>query len=484
MAEKSSFFTSKNGDRKYKSGDFAEYFKTIIGNGVFSNPSTNLQVVAIDNNMNIRIKPGKAWINGYLYQNTEDLILRLDNSDLSLSRIDNVVVRLDHIDRSIKCYIKKGVPDSNPSVPEVQRDENIYELVLAQVAIANNSIIINQSHVTDTRLNSKLCGLVTSVVDQIDTTELYNSLQSYIEERGNDIEGWVDTATIRWESEFRDWFKELIDIFGEEPAGNIALKVEQLENSINNIRPTADNVIITDTDNNFISNNVEGALQELFQCGVNTKDNMVQAINSKTSVPDLSRNSDWNSIKEAVLGIKEIKGNAIASDVLSGKTFSNSSAANISGTIPNRGGAQTITPGTSDKILNSGYYSGNITTKGSSTLIASNIVKGKVLFGITGTFDGGLATTKGTASVSGGYATVSANFGFLPSLIFFEDGNVYIDPKFYTSGLSKKIMRICKDANGSVSKLYELNSEEYVKETGFKLKCFHSNSVNWYAMEL
>lgn len=38
MAEKSSFFTSLNGDRKYKSSDFAEYFSTFIGNGVFPNP--------------------------------------------------------------------------------------------------------------------------------------------------------------------------------------------------------------------------------------------------------------------------------------------------------------------------------------------------------------------------------------------------------------------------------------------------------------
>ena len=46
MAEKSSFFTSLNGDRKYKASDFAEYFGTFISNSVFPNPNTNLQVIA------------------------------------------------------------------------------------------------------------------------------------------------------------------------------------------------------------------------------------------------------------------------------------------------------------------------------------------------------------------------------------------------------------------------------------------------------
>ena len=78
-------------------------------------------------------------------------------------------------------------------------------------------------------------------------------------------------------------------------------------------------------------------------------------------------------------------GDAVASDVLSSKTFINSTGETITGTMVNRGGAQTITPGTSDKTLNSGYYSGNITVKGDSNLIASNIVSGKSIFGVSGT---------------------------------------------------------------------------------------------------
>ena len=44
--EKSSFFNSVSGDRKYKAEDWASYFASFIGNGVFPVPSTGLQVVA------------------------------------------------------------------------------------------------------------------------------------------------------------------------------------------------------------------------------------------------------------------------------------------------------------------------------------------------------------------------------------------------------------------------------------------------------
>ena len=61
--EKSSFFNSVSHDRTYKAEDWAEYFASFIGNGVFPVPSTGLQVVANDG-MKLNVKTGKAWING------------------------------------------------------------------------------------------------------------------------------------------------------------------------------------------------------------------------------------------------------------------------------------------------------------------------------------------------------------------------------------------------------------------------------------
>lgn len=57
-------------------------------------------------------------------------------------------------------------------------------------------------------------------------------------------------------------------------------------------------------------------------------------------------------------------------------------------------GAQTITPSTSDKTIDSGkYLTGTQTIKGDANLVAGNIKKGVSIFGVTGTHEGSSAGT-------------------------------------------------------------------------------------------
>ena len=214
MAEKSSFFTSLNGDRKYKSSDFAEYFSTFIGNGVFPNPSNNLLVTS-NGDMTINLSPGYAWINGYMYHNTDNLTLTVEYADATLKRIDRVVLKCDFVNREIKAYVKKGTFATNPTPPTLERNVDAYELSVAEILIEAGSISIQQSKITDTRLNNEVCGVVTQTVETIDTTELYRKLQGYIDERGQDVSGWIDTATTTWEIEFTTWFNNIKELTGE-----------------------------------------------------------------------------------------------------------------------------------------------------------------------------------------------------------------------------------------------------------------------------
>ncbi|MFK5173340.1 hypothetical protein ACI3QN_12575, partial [Propionibacterium freudenreichii] len=90
-AERSSFFDSVDDDRLYQASDFAEFFNSLVTNGCFPSPSTNLQVIA-NNNMTVTVKAGKAWVNGYVYINDSDLILPIAVADGVLNRIDRIVV--------------------------------------------------------------------------------------------------------------------------------------------------------------------------------------------------------------------------------------------------------------------------------------------------------------------------------------------------------------------------------------------------------
>ena len=247
--EKSSFFNAElignEWDRTYTAEDYATYFGSFIGNGVFPNPSSGLQVISNTDDMNITVKPGKAWINGYMYYNTDNLVLKIEPADGVLKRIDRIVVRLDFINREIKCYVKKGNFASDPISPTLQRDEDMYELAIADILVENGVISIQQSKITDTRLNSEVCGIVAQTVETIDTTDLYNKLQAYIDERGQDVSGWVDTATTQWEIEFTTWFNTIKNILDGDVAGNLANRILELENKVGS-GLTADNILMSD----------------------------------------------------------------------------------------------------------------------------------------------------------------------------------------------------------------------------------------------
>lgn len=179
--EKSSFFNSVSHDRTYKAEDWAEYFASFIGNGVFPVPSTGLQVVA-GSGMNVTVRAGKAWINGYFYQNTGDLTVQLATADGQLNRIDRIVVQWNLTNRTIAAKVKSSAFSASPSAPAVQRDADIFELVLADVFVAAGVTAITQSRITDQRLNTSLCGVVAAVVDQIDTAAFNAQLQAWFAE--------------------------------------------------------------------------------------------------------------------------------------------------------------------------------------------------------------------------------------------------------------------------------------------------------------
>lgn len=268
--ERSSFFTSLNGDRKYKSEDFATFFGTIVGNGIFPEPATSLQVKAINSDMTVVISPGQAWINGYLYNNTADLTLTLGYPDGNLSRIDTVVIRWDLPNREIKTYAKKGEFAEVPVAPEVERNEDIYELAIAHVFVGRNAMQINPADITDLRMDSTQCGWVTGLIDQIDTSELFAQVQAVIGNSANDIETWLEEVKVHYSEEFYAWFDTLRESIDDDVAGSLLNKVRNLEKRVDNIKEelgnlssTADKITLAESQNHFTSNTVDGALIEI-----------------------------------------------------------------------------------------------------------------------------------------------------------------------------------------------------------------------------
>lgn len=263
MAIRSGFFNDVNDDRVYDAEDFADYFASFIGNGVFPNPSSGLQLFE-NGNMTTVLKAGKAWINGYYVHNDSEHIFIHDMADGLLKRIDRVVAQYSTADRTINILIKKGALGSNPVAPPILRNADFYELVLADVLISNGLTQITQTNIIDQRLNTSLCGIVHGLVNQVDTSTIFNqyqdwfnnysvtkaeeflswqtnvttALEQWIDAQEKGFEAWrqaEETLYYKWlngrKSGFDSWFATIRDILDENAAGNLQLQIEDHKNA-------------------------------------------------------------------------------------------------------------------------------------------------------------------------------------------------------------------------------------------------------------
>ena len=110
------------------------------------------------------------------------------------------------------------------------------------------------------------------------------------------------------------------------------------------------------------------------------KDNVYSAIVGKKITPT---SKDFSALVTGINNIKLGQGNAVESDVINPKTFTNDDGIKRAGSIVDRG-AVTITPSASNQSIANGKHT-NSMVLGDTGLIASNIKKGVNIFGVLGT---------------------------------------------------------------------------------------------------
>jgi hypothetical protein len=233
--EYSSFFNSENGDRKYKAEDWDRHLKDLIGNGVFLQDSNNLQVTADGSGMSVVVQPGSAWINGKHYLNDQEITLSIDVADGALDRIDRIIVQCSTADRTITTKIKKGTPASTATTPILQRDADVYELSLATISIKAGAIAIRQENVTDTRLDTAVCGTVTGLVKQVGTDTLYAQIQDDLKHFKSDDEADFTAWSTEQKTEFNAWLQSIKNTLGDDAAGHLQGEIDVLKTTTNDL---------------------------------------------------------------------------------------------------------------------------------------------------------------------------------------------------------------------------------------------------------
>lgn len=163
-------------DRAIDSVIYRKLFSVYFTNGIFYNIPDCLAVKS-GTGMQLTLKKGFTNVNGILGYEETDTTVNIETAS-SQDRIDRIVVRADdNVDvRAIEVKVIKGTPSSSPQAPALTRNETVWELCLAEVKVKANTTSITQADITDTRLLTDLCGIVT-VLDGVDTTGLYDQYQ-------------------------------------------------------------------------------------------------------------------------------------------------------------------------------------------------------------------------------------------------------------------------------------------------------------------
>lgn len=168
-------------DREYNAEIYKRYFAKFLSNGVYFGDykgyKENSMKVSLDVGLTIKVARGAGIIEGADYENEDEQLFTVERPATG-NRIDRVIVRLDNTlaERNTYLLIKEG---QGETPAELQRDENIYEICLAEITVKSTTNITEQD-IKDTRLDKDLCGMVNSLIT-VDGEELYQRFQEYVD---------------------------------------------------------------------------------------------------------------------------------------------------------------------------------------------------------------------------------------------------------------------------------------------------------------
>ena len=190
----SGFFNSVNGDRVYNAQQMSTIFEGLITDGVYASVG-NKMAVQPNSGMTIQIASGRGWFAKHWVNNDSEYLVTLEASDVTLNRYCAVCVRVDESDsvRNAEVYLKYSDFATTPVKPTMVRTETVKEYCLAYVYIKAGAKAITAADITDTRGDNNLCGWVTGLIEQLNTTTLFE----------------------QWEAIFSDWFANLQDLINE-----------------------------------------------------------------------------------------------------------------------------------------------------------------------------------------------------------------------------------------------------------------------------
>lgn len=193
-------------DRVYNSDQISEMFEGLLSDGVFESVGDAL-IVKEKSGLTVEVGTGRAWIGDRWMKNDAKLDITLAAAHLTLNRWSAIVIRADYSNRVITIEEKAGTPATTPTKPTMTYNDSIKEKCLAYVYVGKGVTSITQTNITDCRADTSVCGWVTGIVKQVNTSELFLQYQAAYEQQLATMQAWENAQKTAFDS----WFSTLTD---------------------------------------------------------------------------------------------------------------------------------------------------------------------------------------------------------------------------------------------------------------------------------
>jgi hypothetical protein len=172
--------------------------------------------------MAVSVSDGNGWLtnangDGVVWwidndaKNGQMLNLPIDMADAALPRIDRVVVSWQTTDYVAlpEVVILKGTPASNPVPPALTNDSMVRQISLARIRIPAGATSVDSSMITDERLDSSVCGIVTEQVG-VDTSMMQAQFESFMNKTIEEQNAYIEAQAQSWEAFFANVQKDTV----------------------------------------------------------------------------------------------------------------------------------------------------------------------------------------------------------------------------------------------------------------------------------
>lgn len=187
-------------DRVYNADQMSTYFEGLVSDGVYESVDDAMQVLA-GTGMQVQVGAGRAIIDSKWLKNTAAYPLTINAAHVTLNRYTAIVIRLDLSARTISIVTKDGENATAPIKPTMTNSETVKEMCLAYVYVGRGVTTITQANIEDSRPDNNVCGWVTGIVQQVDTSKLFLQYQTAYEQQLQTMQDWQEAQ----ETEFSDW---------------------------------------------------------------------------------------------------------------------------------------------------------------------------------------------------------------------------------------------------------------------------------------